>query len=312
MSSVLVILETRSGELRPACLETVGAARTIADAKGCNVVALATETANIDAAVVGGAGADQLMIAAADAHSADAAATTIARVAKEVGADVVLLSATVRGRDITPRVAALLDTGFAADCTAVDSNTMLFTRPICGGKAFNNVKVNGDVVVASLRPNFFAGAGRDHTAEISEVASETALAQVVEVAAQSGGRPDVAESTIVVSGGRGMASPDNWNLIEAIADAIPGAGLGASRAVVDAGWRPHSEQVGQTGKTVSPELYIAVGISGAIQHLAGMRSSKVIVAINKDPDAPIFKHATYGIVGDVFEVLPELAAELAK
>jgi electron transfer flavoprotein alpha subunit len=312
MSSVLVILETRNGELRPACLETVGAARLVADAKGCNVIALATESANIDAAVVGGAGADQLMVTSADSHSADAAAATIARITGETDADVVLLAATVRGRDITPRVAALLDTGFAADCTAVDTSSMVFTRPICGGKAFNNVRVNGPVAVASLRSNFFAPANREHAAEVSEVPSETAKAQVSEIAAQSGGRPDVAEASIVVAGGRGMGSEENWGLLEAVADAIPGSGLGASRAVVDSGWRPHSEQVGQTGKTVSPELYIAAGISGAIQHLAGMRSSKVIVAINKDADAPIFKHATYGIVGDAVEVLPELASELTK
>jgi len=312
MSSVLVILETRQGELRPSCLEAVGAARVIADAKGCAVVALATESANLDAAVIGAAGADQLMVATAEAHSADAAAATAARVAREISANTVLLTATVRGRDITPRIAALLDTGFAPDCTAVDANTMVFTRPICGGKAFSNVKVNGDVVVASLRPNFFNAAGREHTAEASEITSEIAKAQVIEVAAQSGERPDVAEASIVISGGRGMGSPDNWHLLEKVADAIPGTGLGASRAIVDSGWRTHSEQVGQTGKTVSPELYIAVGISGAIQHLAGMSSSKVIVAINKDADAPIFKHATYGIVGDALEILPELAAELEK
>ncbi|MBC8369526.1 MAG: electron transfer flavoprotein subunit alpha/FixB family protein [Planctomycetes bacterium] len=312
MSSVLVILETRNGELRPTSLEAVGAARSVADAKGCSVVALATESATFDAAVIGAAGADQLMVANADNHSADAAAATAARVAGEVSAEAIFLSATVRGRDITPRIAALLDTGFAADCTAVDADTMVFTRPICGGKAFNNVKVNGPIAIASLRPNFFDAAGREHSAEQSEVPCEPAKAQVSEIVAQSGGRPDVSEATVVISGGRGMADAANWSLIESVADAIPGSGLGASRAVVDAGWRPHSEQVGQTGKTVSPELYIAAGISGAIQHLAGMSSSKVIVAINKDADAPIFKHATYGIVGDALEVLPQLAAELSK
>ncbi|MFT7517796.1 MAG: electron transfer flavoprotein alpha subunit [Myxococcota bacterium] len=312
MSSVLVILETRNGELRPACLEAVGAARYVADAKGCNVVAIATESATLDAALIGGAGADQLMIADTDTHSADAAAATVARVVSEIGADVVLVSATVRGRDLAPRVAALLDTGLAAGCTAIDADAMLFTRPTYSGKAFSNVKVNGAVAVASLRPNFFDAANRQYTAEVSTISSEDAKSKVIEIAPQTGGRPDVAEASIVISGGRGMGGPENWGLIEAVSDAIPGSGLGASRAVVDAGWRPHSEQVGQTGKTVSPELYIAAGISGAIQHLAGMNSSKVIVAINKDANAPIFKHATYGIVGDAFEVLPQLAAELNK
>ncbi|MDP6962719.1 MAG: electron transfer flavoprotein subunit alpha/FixB family protein [Planctomycetota bacterium] len=312
MSSVLVILETRNGELRPACLETVGAARQIADANGFSVTAIATEAATIDAGVVGSAGADNLVIANNDTHSADAAASMAAKLATSQSAAVVLIQATVRGRDIAPRVAALLDTGFAADCTAVDPQSMVFTRPICGGKALEQVRVNGEIVVASLRSNFFTPTNREHSAEISNIDGADGKSVVSEISAQTGGRPDVAEASVVVSGGRGMGSADNWHLIEAVADAIPGSGLGASRAVVDSGWRPHSEQVGQTGKTVSPELYIAAGISGAIQHLAGMNSSKVIVAINKDADAPIFRHATYGLVGDALEILPELAAELKK
>lgn len=312
MSNILVVLETREGSLRPACLEAVGAARTLADARGSKVIALATEACDVDAAQLGGAGADAVLTADAANHSADGAAATAARVAGEQGCDVVLLSATVRGRDLTPRVAALLDSGFAADCVAMDAASMTFTRPVYAGKAMLQVKVNGAVTVASLRPNFFAPAGREASAEVSSVAAEAGKAQVSAVSAAAGGRPDVAEANRVVSGGRGLGSAENWHLIEAVADAIPGAALGASRAVVDSGWRPHSEQVGQTGKTVAPELYIAAGISGAIQHLAGMNSSKVIVAINKDGEAPIFQHATYGVVGDVNEILPALAEELGK
>jgi len=312
MSNILVVLESREGCLRSASLEAVGAARTIADARGSSVVALATEKCALDAAELGGAGADKVLIASAENHSADGAAATAARVAKENDANVVLLAATVHGRDLTARIAALLDTGFAADCTALDADAMTFTRPEFGGKAFTTVKINGPVAVASLRGNFFAPAGREATAEMGEVTSEAGLSMVTAISSQSGGRPDVSEATMVVAGGRGMGEESNWALLEAVADAIPGCALGASRAVVDSGWRPHSEQVGQTGKTVSPELYIAAGISGAIQHLAGMNASKVIVAINKDAEAPIFKHATYGIVGDAMEVLPALAEELKK
>ncbi|MFK5954813.1 MAG: electron transfer flavoprotein subunit alpha/FixB family protein [Planctomycetota bacterium] len=312
MSNILVVLETREGSLRPACLEAVGAARTLADARGSKVFAFAPEQCEIDAALLGAAGADEVLVSDTASHSADGAASAAAKLAGEKDCDVVLLSATVRGRDVTPRIAALLDTGFAADCVAMDPSSMIFTRPVYAGKALLQVKVAGSITVASLRPNFFAPAGREANAEVSSVAGETGKGQVTAISAAAGGRPDVAEANRVVAGGRGLGSAENWTLIEAVADALPGSALGASRAVVDAGWRPHSEQVGQTGKTVAPDLYIAAGISGAIQHLAGMNGSKVIVAINKDAAAPIFQHASYGIVGDVNEILPVLAEELNK
>ncbi len=312
MNSILVVLETRNGALRPASLEALGAARALADAKGGSVLALATETAELDLAQLGSAGADQVFQCERAQHSAESSAATAAKLAQEKACDVVFLAATVRGRDLTPRIAALLDTGFAADCTAIDPENMVFTRPVYAGKALLQVRVTGPVVVASLRPNFFSPANRSHQANLESFAAEAGASEVVAIEAAASGRPDVAEASRVVAGGRGLGAAENWGLLEAVADAIPGAALGASRAVVDAGWRPHSEQVGQTGKTVAPELYIAAGISGAIQHLAGMNSSKVIVAINKDADAPIFQHATYGIVGDVKDVLPVLAEELKK
>jgi len=315
MTDILVILETREGALRPASLEAVGAARAAADASGGGkVTALATESIELDAAQIGAAGADAALVADSATHSPDGAAATAARVAQEVGAGAVFLSSTVRGRDLLGRIAASLDTGFAADCTAVDfaDGGFVFTRPVYAGKANTRVKINGAVAVASMRGNFFAPAGRDASAEMGTTSAEAGKAEVVSVSAQTGGRPDVAEANRVVSGGRGLGSADNWHLIESLADAIPGAALGASRAVVDNGWRPHSEQVGQTGKTVAPELYIAVGISGAIQHLAGMNSSKVIVAINKDAEAPIFAHSSYGIVGDLNEIVPALTAAIKE
>ena len=313
MSDILVVLETRDGALRPASLEAVGAARAAADASGGGrVTAVATERSDVDAAALGAAGADKVLVAGADSHSADGAAMTAARIAREQGVRAVFLSASIRGRDLCGRLAAHLETGFAADCVAVEveGDGFVFERPVYAGKARTRVKVNGPVAVASLRPNFFKPAGREASAEVGEIAAESGRAAVVELRGQKEGRPDVAEATRIVSGGRGLGGPENWHLIEAVADAVPGMAMGASRAVVDAGWRPHAEQVGQTGKTVSPELYIAAGISGAIQHLAGMSTSKVIVAINKDPEAPIFQSATYGIVGDVNEVLPALAEAL--
>ncbi|MCH2100496.1 MAG: electron transfer flavoprotein subunit alpha/FixB family protein [Planctomycetes bacterium] len=309
MTDILVVLETRDGALRNASLEAVGAARAAADASGGGkVTALATEQIELDAAILGSAGADEVVIADSKAHSPDGAAATAVRVAGETGTGAVFVSATVRGRDLLGRIAAGLDTGFAADCTAVDfaDGSLVFTRPVYAGKAQIRVKINGPVVVASMRSNHFGPADREASAEMNTTSAEIGKAQVTSIAGKSGSRPDVAEAARVVSGGRGLGSAENWHLLESLADALPGAALGASRAVVDSGWRPHSEQVGQTGKTVSPELYIAVGISGAIQHLAGMSSSKVIVAINKDGEAPIFQQATYGIVGDVNEILPVL------
>lgn len=315
MTDILVLLETRDGALRAASLEAVGAARTAADASGGGkVTALATEQVELDAAQLGSAGADACLVADAGTHSPDGAAATAVRVAGEINAGAVFLAATVRGRDLTGRIAAALDTGFAADCTAFEylDGAFVFTRPIYAGKALIKVKIHGSVAVASMRGNHFAPAGREASAEMGTTSAEAGKAQVTAIAGKSGGRPDVAEAARVVSGGRGLGSAENWHLIEALADALPGAALGASRAVVDNGWRPHSEQVGQTGKTVSPELYIAAGISGAIQHLAGMSSSKVIVAINKDAEAPIFQVANYGIVGDLNEILPVLTAAIAE
>ena len=315
MANVLVVLEIRGGKVRPAALEALGAARRAVELTGGGTVtALAPEQVEVDAAALGAAGADQVLVAGAGQHSADGAAATATRVAKELGAGAVFLTATVRGRDLLGRIAAALGTGFAPDCVelAAEDGKLLFVRPVYAGKARAKVRIAGPVAVASFRPNFFRGVGRGHTAGGQAVPAEAGKGVMTGLSGERAGRPDVAEATKIVSGGRGLGGPENWHLIEKVADAVPGMAMGASRAVVDAGWRPHEEQVGQTGKTVSPELYIAAGISGAIQHLAGMSTSKVIVAINKDKEAPIFQHATYGIVGDALQVLPRLAEELKK
>jgi electron transfer flavoprotein alpha subunit len=201
------------------------------------------------------------------------------------------------------------------DCVnlQVESGEVVATRPIYAGKAFVKVKLSSDVKVFTIRPNVFKAELFDSgsaSVETKEISNPNLKAKVVSFK-KSEGKLDVAEADIIVSGGRGMKGPENFNLIESLADSL-GAAVGASRAVVDAGWRPHREQVGQTGKTVSPSLYVACGISGAIQHLAGMSTSKYIVAINKDKDAPIFSVADYGIAGDVFEILPVLTEEIQK
>jgi electron transfer flavoprotein alpha subunit len=250
-------------------------------------------------------------------YNPDGYARVVADRVRSGAYDAVIFSGTTLGKDLAPRVAALLDVPLASDATGleVEGGTLHVVRPVYAGKAFAHLTLDASPALVSIRPNVFqpvenaaAGAVETFTPEVD--ASSWGV-RVVERKAAGGGSLDVAEATIIVSGGRGMKDPSNWPLLEGLRDAIgEGTALGASRAVVDAGWRPHGEQVGQTGKTVSPKLYVAIGISGAIQHLAGMRTSKTIVAVNKDPDAPIFNVADYGIVGDLFEVVPRLTDEI--
>ena len=193
----------------------------------------------------------------------------------------------------------------------VQDGVPLFTRPVYSGKAFTRFSIDVDPVIVTIRPNVFPVGDYDSKIQVSkfipDVDPETWCVRVIERKGVAEGAVDVSEAAVVVSGGRGLKDPANWGVLEELRDVIgPDTALGASRAVVDAGWRPHAEQVGQTGKTVAPKLYIAVGISGAVQHLAGMRTSQTIVAVNRDPDAPIFSMADYGIVGDLFEVLPRM------
>jgi len=226
----------------------------------------------------------------------------------------VVLSATAMGKDLAPRIAARLGCALAADVTDVTfDGGVRVTRPVYAGKATYTLEVTGSPCVISVRPNAVAPVQQQRPGTVEAVTPEAGepRARTVEIKQPEKAALDVAEASVVVSGGRGLKEPENFKLLEDLA-AVLGGAVGASRAVVDAGWRPHAEQVGQTGKVVSPNLYFAVGISGAIQHLAGIRTAKTIVAINKDPDAPIFKAADYGIVGDLFEVVPKLTEEIRK
>lgn len=317
---ILVFAEQRDSAFKKSSFEAVQKGAHLAGLLQAELLTLVVGSGvTKPAAELGAYGAGRVLAVdspALAAHSSTAVARIIADIARREGVSTVLLSATAMGKDLAPRVAHLLDAGLAADCVdlQVTNGELIASRPVYAGKAIADVRVATPVKVFTLRPNVFTAHPGSGTAAVE--AAEAALtekdhAAVVTQTTVARGRPDVTEADIVVSGGRGLKGPEHFHLIEALADAL-GAGVGASRAVVDAGWRPHDEQVGQTGKTVSPTLYVACGISGAVQHLAGMSSSRVIVAINKDKDAPIFQVADYGIVGDVFEILPELTARLRE
>jgi electron transfer flavoprotein alpha subunit len=322
MADVLAFAEQRDGEIRGAAREAVTAAALVAPGLGGRVTALVLGRPGVSAAAAdlgrfGAAAIEVVEHAALSDYNGEGYATLVAERIKVGGYAAVIFPATTVGKDLAPRVAALLDVPLAGDITslAAEGGVLTAVRPIYAGKAFATVRLDAQPALVSIRPNVFQPAEKaaDGTVQTlrPEVASDAWRVRVVERKAAGDGAMDVSEATIVVSGGRGMKDPSHWPLLEGLRDAMgDGVALGASRAVVDAGWRPHGEQVGQTGKTVSPNLYVAVGISGAIQHLAGMRTSKTIVAINKDPDAPIFNVADYGIVGDLFEVLPRLTEEV--
>lgn len=248
-------------------------------------------------------------------YSPDCHAAAIAEIARQKDASVILMGATYTGKDLMSRVAQILDTSLAQDCISysLDGGNLLFKRPMYAGKIIAEVQVTSSPVIATFRSKTFKPEESPVTSKVEkkQLNLPEPLTVLEEVQASKSGKLDVTEADLIVSGGRGMKGPENWNLIEDLATLL-GAATGCSRPVSDEGWRPHDEHIGQTGKTVSPLLYVACAMSGAIQHLAGMSSSKYIVAINKDPEAPIFKAADYGIVGDVFEVLPAMTEEIRK
>ncbi len=319
MAKIVVFAEQREQKLKKFALEAVSTGYRLAQAKGENpAIVYVGELSDENRAQLAAAGAGEIWVpenAQLAAYSPDGYAALIQAALDQLQPEVILFSASAMGKELAPLVAAKYQTAVLSDVTAVDweGDQLTVTRPVYAGKAFLKIAAVKMPAIVTLRPNVFPF--EEHNAA-GEVRSFTApsidpKAVVIKTEMKASTRPELTEASIIVSGGRGMGGPENYTVIEALADTL-GAAVGASRAAVDAGWRPHSDQVGQTGKTVSPDLYIACGISGAIQHLAGMSSSKVIVAINTDPDAPIFQVADYGIVGDLFEVVPALDAEIKK
>lgn len=317
MATILAVLESRDGVLRKGAAELLAAARRLADASGDTVDALVCGAGAVQGTdALGAAGADRVLTATHPDFAHYCPDGIVATVASLDAPRAVLVAATATGKDLAPRIAARLGVSCAMDVTTVeaDGSTVRITRPVYAGKAIQTVELGGACVVA-VRPGAYPAtqAGKAGAAVDVAVPSFTRRLTVTGVKAPEQEAIDVSEARVVIAGGRGLGDPKHFALLDGLAAAFGGeAAVGASRAVVDAGWIGHGAQVGQTGKTVAPELYFAVGISGAIQHLAGMRTARTIVAINRDKDAPIFKVADYGIVGDLFEVVPALTEAIRK
>ena len=324
MANVFAMAESRGGALRRVAFEAVSAARAIADASGGGEVhALLAGAPGIAALApeLGKYGADLVVVvehaALANASPEVLAATAAARI-RTGGYRAAVFSTSAQGRDLAPRVAAQLGVSMAADVTSFElaGDAMVVKHPSYAGKVIATLRLAGSPAVLTLRPGARAAveAPRAARVESAQPAIDPASARVVvkEMIAGGGAKLDIGDAPVIVSGGRGLKSAENFKLVEDLAAAFGNAAVGATRAVTDDGWRPHSDQIGQTGRQVSPDLYVACGISGAIQHIAGMRNSRTIVAINKDKDAPIFKVADYGIVGDVLEILPVLTAAVKQ
>jgi electron transfer flavoprotein alpha subunit len=318
---VWIVAEARDGAFRKVSYEIASAARKLADELGDEVCAvLCGSGIEGKAAELGKYGVDKVYVAdnpALEPYTTDAHAAAVAKIVKEKDPAILLMAASVQGKDLSARLVGKLATGLATDCTGLklEGGKLIAVRPMYAGKCFGEVAFEATPAMATLRPNVFPIAENAKAGAVEKFDPALDAGQlktkVAEVAKDASGKIELTEANIIVSGGRGMKGPENFPMIEELAKVL-GAAVGASRAAVDAGWRPVSDQVGQTGKTVSPNLYIACGISGAIQHLAGMSSSKFIVAINKDPEAPIFQRADYGIVDDLFKVVPEVTAAAKK
>ena len=318
MAKIFVFLEGNGQELKKGSLELLTAAKTsgrevVAGLVGPGTKALSGRSAQFGAKTTFICDSGDL-----GHYNPESFTDIVATMIKESGADVVLASSSVMARDLFPRVAARLDSGLASDCTVLElkGDSLKVRKPLYAGKCTAEVEfVNSPVKFVLMRPNQLPVGEADASAQANvkdfPVPAGAGKIKTKELVKGSSSKTDLAEANIIVSGGRGMGNAENFKVLEDLANAL-GATVGASRAVADAGWVPHSMQVGQTGKTVAPSLYLAFGISGAIQHLAGMSGSKVIVAVNKDGDAPIFQKATYGIVGDIFELAPKLTEEFKK
>lgn len=322
MSNILAFAESRGGDLRRAGLEAVAAARVIADAKGVEVHAVLFGAAGIGAhaAALGAHGADVVFVvehAAFTHNNPEAVSATIADTVKGGYAGFVC-TASATGKDIAPRVAAKLGVPLASDVTSmsVSGNGITATHPGYTGKVIQTVTLTASPAVVSVRPGAYLPKENAKAGGVQALAPSgdpsASRVTITETTQGNTAKLDLGEAPVIIAGGRGLKEAANFTLVDDLAAAFGNAAVGATRAVTDDGWRPHSDQIGQTGRLVSPDLYVACGISGAIQHLAGMRTSKTIVAINKDKDAPIFKLADYGIVGDVLAILPVLTEAVKK
>lgn len=319
MKKILVFLEGQKDSLKRTSFEVISAARKMSEQTGVEFVGVMINGGEEQIKNAGDYGLKKVFNAKHDllnSYSSMTTAAVVSQVAKKEDADIVYFSANAVGLEIAPRVSIKLNAGYIADCVALENNdnSIIASKPVYAGKSQITTKIETENQVYSLRPNVFTATKSDSTVNVEivdfapELNADDQKVVVVDTI-KNEGKLDVLEADIIVSGGRGVKAAENYNIIEGLADVLDAA-VGASRAVVDAGWRPHSEQVGQTGKTVSPSMYVACGISGAIQHLAGMSTSKIIVAINKDKDAPIFKVCDYGIVGDLFDVVPALTNKI--
>ncbi|MCI0417265.1 electron transfer flavoprotein subunit alpha/FixB family protein [bacterium] len=321
--SIVSFIEVREGQAKKASLEALSEARRWGDQKDMKVSAVVVGSPAENAVQkVSGYGPDRVLVADDSmfgSYSAESYSAALAAAVKQENACVVFIPATAMGKEVAARTAAKFQTSVIADVVALEwGDGIKGRRPVYSGKAYAEVQTKGEKpVFISLRPNVFAAGSADPSfkPEVSKlktgITADQIRATVKETHKTVSDTVELTEAEIIVSGGRGLKGPENFHLVSELASVL-NAAVGASRAVVDAGWVDHQLQVGQTGKVVSPTLYVACGISGAIQHLAGMSSSKYIVAINKDPDAPIFKLANYGIVGDVFQILPVLTEEIKK
>jgi electron transfer flavoprotein alpha subunit len=323
MANILAFAEARGGELRKVALEAVTAARKLADSTGGEVHALLVGAPGITAKAdqLGAHGADVVYVTEHDAftnYNPEAAAAAAADRISSGGYRAAIFATSAQGRDLAPRVAAKLKTGIVTDVIALDlsGDALTVKHPMNIGKVIATISMKGSPAIVSIRPNTFTPAQNAKAGRVEAAApsGDPGASKVVvkEMITGARGKLDLAEAPVIVAGGRGLKAAENFKLVEDLADAFGNAAVGATRAVTDDGWRPHSDQIGQTGRLVSPDLYVAVGISGAVQHLAGMKTSRTIVAINKDKEAPIFKIADYGIVGDVFEVVPALTAAVKE
>ena len=322
---VMTIAEQRDKDIRKITYEIVSEGRRLADKLGQEQIAVLLGADIKDkAGQIAQYGSDKVIVAddpRLEKYTPDAYVEVISQIVKQYEPQILLLGASAQGKDLSARLSARLNVGMAQDCTRFDikDGNLVAIRPIYAGKAYATVTYSDESLpqMATARPNVMSMNEPDSSRQFELIDAEFNLddsavkMQMVDVIKDEKAKIDLTEADKIVSGGRGMKGPENFKILEELADLIGGT-VGASRSAVDAGWRPHSDQVGQTGKVVSPNLYIACGISGAIQHLAGMGTSKIIVAINKDPDAPIFKKADYGIVDDLFKIVPALTKEVKK